>query len=347
MKYFKQFTLIILSLLLLLSGCGNSGADDVKFKEKPEYSLSEYLNSGETIWYQVDGTGKDAKVKCIYVLNKEGAMYYCKSDWSIGEAEQMEDEAIISFVKDTYSKNVQQEVDKQINRDYFVRDMIAEYLCVEIANIGGYYYYDEAGIPDMNVECELTTLTNQAYQEALTLYNALSDEDEILYEFGEIASKYSEKYNEWLKDYLSKEYQKYLDNIQPMQYKLSLESDSTGNNTNIEMLVFQESIPCHGMIRNMGLSCEVDSIELKYINPHESNKGATNCFEIYDSWYGGYRLDASSDDYFVTRVDSPKIFRLDEIGTEGITIDVKDIDTLFDTSILIDPTIFTSREYSF
>ena len=113
------------------------------------------------------------------------------------------------------------------------------------------------------------------------------------------------------------------------------------------MLVFQESIPCHGMIRNMGLSCEVDSIELKYINPHESNKGATNCFEIYDSWYGGYRLDASSDDYFVTRVDSPKIFRLDEIGTEGITIDVKDIDTLFDTSILIDPTIFTSREYSF
>lgn len=96
MKHFKQLVLIILTLSLLLCGCGgtqdnginNNTENNNSVSEKNEYSLSEYISKGETIWFLTNGYGKDNKIKQIFVFEPNGTLYYCNCDWKIGEAEQ-------------------------------------------------------------------------------------------------------------------------------------------------------------------------------------------------------------------------------------------------------------------
>ena len=130
MKHFKQLTLIILTPSLFLCGCGGAGTNGTdentennsnnnntnneSIAEKKEYTFNEYISSGETIWFLTDGYGKDAKIKNIFVLDKNGSLYYCFTpnsidsyydlDWTLGQVEQMDNKEIISYVKQTYTK---------------------------------------------------------------------------------------------------------------------------------------------------------------------------------------------------------------------------------------------------
>lgn len=292
MKHFKQLTLIILTLSLLLCGCGgaqangtndnteNNSATNNSTINKTEYSLSEYLNSGETIWYLTEDIAKDSRVAQIYVIEPNGILYSCETDFLLGELEQKEDSEIIAYVKQTYEN----EIKALINR---------------VINLEGKLVGDSG---DSKVITDLSSI-----------------------------------------------YENYLENIEPATWKLSIITDSTGNNTEKEIFTYQQSIPLYFA---WDLYSDITSLHLSYVYPYESNEGSTNSFAIYDSWYGGAELTQLgcgpySDDYgdyfwgdlcpnidddytyyFVTRFDSHKTFFLDEVGTENVEID--NFDSLFE-----------------
>lgn len=298
MKHFKQLTLIILTLSLLLCGCGgtqangtndntgnnstNTSTNNNSIVEKDEYSLSEYLFSGERIWYLAEGFGKDDKIKAIYITEPNGTMYYCKSDWKLGEAEQKEDEDIISYVKQTYEENIKEHINYAIGWE---------------------------GKTDENY------------------YKLVSDMNPIL--------------------------DPYAQNIEPATWKLSIITDSTGNNTEREVFAFQQFAP---ITFYYDLSQIIVNIELSTILSYESDEGSANCFQIYDSWYGGARIqnvdcnctsvfyDKYCGDncprphfntdfaYFLTRFDSNKSFELDEVGAKNVGID--NSDSLFEEFVI-------------
>lgn len=292
MKHFKQLTLIILTLSLLLCGCGgtqengtndntennaaNNNQNDNSVSEKTEYSLSEYLNNGTSIWYVTNGYGKDDSIRSIYVVDADGTIYYCTSNWTLGEAEQKDDADIIATVKSNYEES----------------------------------------------------MTNN-------INNIISTQNETLYVWideEQVAVKYATD--------LASSYAPYLDNIKPANYKLIVESDSTGNNTESEVLAFQEFAPisCFDTRGDYDYNADTMYIGLSYLVPYESDKGATNCFQVYDSWYGGYSIsdaceEMSSKGYLLTRVSAPKVFTLDEIGTAGIEIDVKPYELFEDITV--------------
>ena len=228
MKHFKQLTFIILTLSLLLCGCGgtetntngntNNNTTNSAGKNE-EYTLSEFINKGETIWYATDGYGKDDKIGEIYVIEADGTLYYADCDWTLGEVEQKSDDEIVSFVKETYKKEMTASINYIMN-SYHKGDRIEN--------------LDECG----------TIITD-----------------------------------------LSSIYTPYLENIEPATYKLSLTSDSTGNRADTEILAFKEYAPTDGD-GMYTYSTQIWKIELSQIVPFESNEGATNSFNIYDSWYG-------------------------------------------------------------
>lgn len=289
MKHFKQLTLIILSLSLLLCGCGgtqantkndntennstNNNQNNNTIIEKDEYTFSEYISDNETIWFLTDGYGKDAKIKNIFVLGTNNTLYYydsddvrCDLDWTLGEVEQMNDSDIISNVKQAYNHHITERLNRNMNYQ--------------------------------GKEFDLSIL--------------VSDPKPI--------------------------FTPYIDNIQPAQYKLGIISDSTGNKTEKEVLAFQDFAPLD--IDRPNFNARIVNIELSYLAPYESDKGTTNCFQVYDSWYGGYMIreitcdnsentgDLKGTYYFLTRTTINKIFNFDEVGTENIGID--NIDSLFD-----------------
>lgn len=286
MRHFKQLLLVILTLSLLLCGCGGTqanGTDETNdnsnnttdtnennnsIVEKDEYSLSEYNSTGETIWFLTDGYGKDDEIEQIFVFDPNGNMYYCDCDWKLGEAEQKEDSEINSYVKQEYEKNMTEQVNKAI-----------------------------------------------AWQGT----TALSDLSIVVSDTATLFSPYI--------------------NIEPAQYKFSIISDSTGNNTEWEVLAYQEYAPIF-FNEDSGCVATITYIRLAYIPQYESDKGATNCFQIYDSWYGGYGVKCitnSANDldrnekttkYLLTRLNASKHFTLDEVGTANIGID--NADSLFE-----------------
>lgn len=371
MKRFKNLILIILCLSLLLSGCGGKGANgendnnsnnnNTSVIEKDEYSLSEYLSSGETIWFLTDGLEKDADVNEIYVLEADGTMYYCDmygdyaDDWSLGDVEQMEDSEIVSYVKAKYEEDILKDINRRMemyssnssNFDYKVSTKYAPMIrCTILFNIIAdeklvSYIIGEGFAKDVFREldgvtegCKLYEFAKECYQKSIQIspdYRNLYEFVQSLMENSEI---YAKKYLEWAISYIRTELEPYKNNIKPAQYKLALTSDGTGNNTENEFFVFQESVPLSGHYdTDEYCYCSVTEWELSYIYPYESSEGETNCANIYDSWYGGYKVeDDHNNEYFLlTRMSEPKIFNLDPIGTDNISVDI-DIDTMFDES---------------
>lgn len=289
MKHFKQLTLIILTLSLLLCGCGgaqangtndntgnNSAQDNTNnnlIVEKDEYTLSEYISTGETIWFLTYGYGKDDKIDQIFVFEPNGTLYYCDCDWKIGEAEQKDDSEIISYVKQEYEKAMTEKINRLISWE----------------------------------------------GEVIEDYNLLTSETSSLYS-------------------------PYLENIEPGQYKFSIISDSTGNNTEREVIAYQEFAPVTFDDNLWDCVARITYVKLSYIYQYESDKGSTNCFQVYDSWYGGYAVEyittyadyldknAKTREYLLTRLDSSKHFTLDEVGTANIGID--NADSLFEEIIM-------------
>lgn len=124
MKNGKRILSILLCVAVLMSLCacgrketasGNTPkpANPVKVeKMKGTYTISEYLASGETIWYAFGSNkGKDTQPHTIYLLNPDGTMYFTKfmstvcdtqPRYTLGELEHMEDREIAEMVRQRY-----------------------------------------------------------------------------------------------------------------------------------------------------------------------------------------------------------------------------------------------------
>lgn len=117
MKKIQKLAIIILcfSMLLSLCACGG-GTNEETLRNEPvsnrvtstEYTLSEYLAMGETIWYQMgEYEGKNSEVDRIFVLEPDGSMYIAdRVKHTLGELEQMEDADIVEMVKAVYVEEV-------------------------------------------------------------------------------------------------------------------------------------------------------------------------------------------------------------------------------------------------
>lgn len=119
--------------------------------------------------------------------------------------------------------------------------------------------------------------------------------------------KYAKEYADWYNDNVTDTFKGYKDSIKPAKYKLAITSDSTGNNAKSESIVYQTSIP--SSLSNKGYTTQISKFDLTYKAPINDS----NCFQVYDSWYGMY-MNGST--IYCTRADKEKTFSLDKIGTK-------------------------------
>lgn len=357
MKSKSRILSVILCASMLLGGCGNGGGKD-------GYTLSECLNSGESIWYSISGEyGKSASVATIYVMEKDGSMYYATTDKNLGELEQMKDKDIAAMVKEDYQNQMSErigmvidELETKQNEEYSGAE---EYVLDELRSIYLEALYmalvgEENEANEMLESCfegEYLVIVKDAFGRLKDRYPELSEEEDTfwimeseIWESGTetsaiieeaanaIYTKEKEEFEASKADYESiiaslKEYQS---DIEPAQYKLSIITDSTGNNAQSEVLVYQEAAPLKKVQTDnelVGYAKEVNSITLNYSFPYENANGSTgNCFEVYDSWYGMYTIGEKA---FCTRTDKNTTFMLDGVDTKNIAID--DTESLFDT----------------
>lgn len=129
MKKVQKLTSMILCIAMLLSlcACGSTEEKTVEAETKnvqsssvdtsdkqsngtgnAEYTLSEYLALGETIWYQIgEYEGKDSYVEKIFVIEPDGSLYVADGiTYTLGELEQMKDADIVELVKQLYAEEL-------------------------------------------------------------------------------------------------------------------------------------------------------------------------------------------------------------------------------------------------
>lgn len=92
-------------------------------------------------------------------------------------------------------------------------------------------------------------------------------------------------------------------NIQPIQYKLAITTDSTGNNTKSMVLAFYNPNPSHDF-----------PISSKTVSPL-----TIDGIQVYDSYYSGYQLAYSC---LLCRTDRNVSFQLDGLDGSDLPVDV-------------------------
>ena len=169
MKTTKTFASLFLCAALLagLCACGgnkqaqgataNEGTNTINQiigngSDSKDYLLSEYLASGETIWFKIDeNEGKDSSVSRIYLLEDDGTMYYMRGDsYKLGELEQMEDADIAAMVKDEYTASIVESVTESLmsqldeETSALEEDRFTEYMCDDLSHWVAELRYDES-----------------------------------------------------------------------------------------------------------------------------------------------------------------------------------------------------------
>ena len=418
----KKCICLVLSLIMLLTLCAcgsNNGSetdsttgmsqqntpvtnpsgvvDDDTPDNKPAqptakaYTLSEYLATGETIWFQMDANeGKDSEVQQIYVFEPDGTMFHTGVSYTLGELEQMDDAEIVDMVKQDYISDVAignsnwsfVNLDKEqvISNIFFTirgiaepildistgeitaktKETIIDFIETNAQNLGSVYLAEEmvaradqialiiqpidalASMMGQRSEFKSddysSSFFDSSYFRSLAWYYVTNEElpeDHVLHTtIDYIASVGFEKelkaietataglydlaeeiYNNTVKRF---EDSKTL--VQPGQYRLSIVSDSTGNNT--------LSMKLHYQYVSDFATMETRTRDLTLDVMIPVDVGGNTCDTVvYDSIYGGY---CSYDNLFYTRAVAGMELNLDQIGKSDLPIDVKDSEALFD-----------------
>lgn len=381
-KLYKIASIVLcVALLLTLCACGseenqgNSGTnqqntpitnqsgavDDIAPEDRPavpadlEYTVSEYLATGETIWYMIDeNEGKDSFVKRIFVIEPNGTLYTMNNvRRTLGELEQMDDVDIAAMVKTEYAKQCvdyyesymetdREETLNSLKQGLIVQEVFETAIYVPVTELLASdpgLIFDEAYYEDIVSVLTLweNFMRKHGTSEELLLsssymlcepQSALRDwivsmvsEGEITEEGAEALKAVGQAYEDLCNAFYDSkcaEIEAFIDTVQPCPYKLVIVTDSTGNNTSYMELVYQTT--------KIGGHTNIDAQPLSYIYPAGQNNGNSNTV-IYDSLYGGYYNDG---DYLFTRVSDDVHFMLDAVGTYDLPIDVKDYESLFD-----------------
>ena len=100
---------------------------------------------------------------------------------------------------------------------------------------------------------------------------------------------------------------------QPSQYRLGIQTDSSGNRTEKMILAINTVLDLN--ISGTGKN----NITYRTLTPFYG-AGAHSGVEVYDSFYGGYT--DSNIYYLLMKLDHDQQFKLDQVGTAGIPVDV-------------------------
>ena len=368
----KKIISIILSLFCVISlvACGNSAvtenSDNEDKQDAPSYNESHEISATETnylsecfskntdaIWYKVSDTSKDTQINGIYIF-RDGTLRvfgFNNTDisFTLGQAAQMTDDEIISFVEQEYTKYYEEELNvERIKKE-----------CNEIRNLISNNQLGTWQIVD-------DTLVNRA-NDGRTVKIPVS----MIDEYERLLDNKSSIIEELVKG--------------EAKYDFHLFSDDSGNYTDAEHIIIQRtklnignflgaflyfasedpnSLNGDPNCNNGDLSTlerffEIAEVqdgdrEPEYIvtgvkeNPftkevryklrigtaYDAIRGS---IPIYDAFYGGYHITHYNDLYLwnnkyednwfeddsslLTRVVDQTTFELDSIGTEGIGVD--------------------------
>lgn len=405
MKNFTKLMSVILCLLLLFSlcACGENptetgSANGAKSSEvgKPvssqnsspaednhggqTYSLSEYLQSGESIWYQIDtedGFGKDADVEAAYLFEPDGTFYYASNlnlddGQSPGKVEQLEDSEIIERIKANHAKKKAKRIEEcetqfenkaKSKIKYPIMDFFSNTIDSALYDMEDFDSFSDTvssilndpnqnmndfDFPDFSpvvAELEsfyekykyvdyLTEEDRQTLSDSIRLYSVyvvlqnmgVTAQDERL-----MRDTLYDQFCATISSLTDKIYAAMMENIepdpmwedpeQPYEYKLTLTTDSTGNNTSTEDILMLVKSKYHFAIG-------VERLNLIPISPYADEEGKIgNCnLIVYDSRYGGYIISSEDDpnELFVTRTASNINFTLDEASKADLPLDISE-----------------------
>lgn len=321
------------------SAAGNIQEDSVESAYR-EITLSEHLNGGETIWYHVDSyVGKDSRVEDIFVLEPDGSLYHAEGNKAtLGELEQMEDADISAMVKKAHEKDVLNGYDSMLNAGTgeLLYEVVSEDLMWEIVYGLAYEFDGEIpeevlygfGVPAAVMEpvadfcSKMSALVTESEEgrivvEVFLQYGVFFERSAERLEMAVAESGVSELVAQQARalyaesEAVAEAVRAIIQNyeVQPGQYKLSINSDHTGNQTESVTLAYR--IPTFEGGEN-------DAFTLYEMTP--AGGAATNCGNVvYDSTYGGF---GSRSGALYTRIDSSFHFVLEQIGESELPVDV-------------------------
>lgn len=377
MKNIQKIAGIILCLAMLLALCGCGSKDEptthevdmggytVEIKSQ-DYTLSEYISTGETIWYQLDeNEGKDSDVKKIFVINPDGTLYYMdKVSQTLGELERMEDADIAAMVKEKYQSMVlvnkvgcdpgneervkewvqavlfgnampldvlyeDVDLDRLIERGYFEEQPVLR-AALEAEREGVNSVFEAAGKLDMNGECvEVPDLLQMVLQDSLKeaeICEVLREELVYLPEIDSVIEQVHQIFR-LLPDVV--------DAVSVHIFSQAEEIRKNMQPVPYRMAITTDASGNHtasilfAYQKVSGSGMTIDDFNLYYQYPITSSEGiTTNCTTVvYDSIYGGFSDDG---DLFYTRINKNAHFILEAVGGSDLPIDVKDVKSLFD-----------------
>lgn len=296
--------------------------------EQQSTTLSKYLSNGETIWYRTNATmgniGKDSTVGEVLVFNPDGTMYYAnEQEITLGELSQMEGADIVSMVKQAHSERA---LGSLANfADMGIASQKDDLFTALFHELPLFIYDFPDGIPEDVLASYMGDVKAQLVKpyvdELLTGLVALNSQNEyfitnINFEYFTYAPKEDAQalfepeivpQMENLYDVCTaaaKAVCDYIENYEAEagQYKLSINTDKTGNTAESMTLAFQ--VPVNG----------------KYeINSFTLNAASGEGEVVYDTQYGGFSLFRGSS--LLTRVDGSYNFVVNQIGEDNLPLD--------------------------
>ena len=246
MKKVLSILLAVVFIATMFIGCGKSS--------NKELTLANYLSEEDRLFLIADSIGyepaKNSDVLAIVILKSDGTCMFCDTDKTLGELEQMEDSEIKEIAEKKYNELIKESTEKVYERIMNSVTVSVEEWEEEVTD----YFYgvaeDEYNSSDANKDIE----------RYLSVFLPLHWEGVLGNKFEDIVKKnilecYSTQdykktaeniYNELVECFETSEaYQiakKGLDdfNNNPLsKYKIVVNTDSTGNNTDSEILVLQ------------------------------------------------------------------------------------------------------------
>lgn len=299
------------------SGDGEDAAEAI--------TLSDWLGSGETVWYVTDAPvsqlGKDTEVETILLLEPDGTAYAGNGGGAtLGELAQMDEETLIQEAKDAYAKKAKPDVlrnfaeESNAVRMALINQDVFEYMMSD-------YLLDAGAAEDLLRARGFSEQLNTLMQRYIDTYQSYPDDQGILFSVIDVIS--NDGTDEILADVpnmdpenadtilaLIDELYAIQDEIaevlsadpQPGRWALGLNTDQTGNN-----------------VESMTFAWEIAKLEGAVIDDVTCYASSGAGQTVYDVLYGGVDLKSGA---LVTRVDGPYSVVLD--GTDsGLPLDVE------------------------
>ncbi len=303
-------------------------------------TLSQYLSGGESIWYLVNGStqnlGKDTQVERIFLLEPNGSVYSGETeDLTLGDAAQMEDADLAQLAKEAQRSASLGRFETasnplKLSDDVFSSsDVIAECL-MALYDFNDPAYLDELfpTSADSEMAALLETwkdafrryidqlLASPGYVDFYTLSALVfsrtdGSDDSALYtdlESGITDPDTLDITAAFCQDCLAaaNAIVQYISTYEaiPGQYKLALNTDQTGNQT--ESITFACSNPqLMGGTEVISFTCRATEGEAQ---------------TVYDVAYGGMDVEGGA---FVTRMEGSYVFTLEQPGESELPVDAK------------------------